>query len=163
MPPSGSSASASSRPENGHLFEDLRYGGGGDRDGSVGTLNFPGAQREWRAHQHLCSYVLQGCANTNDVDQGIVVPGFVQVGIGELAAVHPRFGFGEHTRVLQSLSYAFDFGVFEILTTLLFGGTLFLQGDAVRVSGKSRDELQAVISHLKGLDYPVELQFENYR
>ncbi|HKV11774.1 MAG TPA: non-ribosomal peptide synthase/polyketide synthase, partial [Thermoanaerobaculia bacterium] len=40
------------------------------------------------------------------------------------------FGFGERTRVLQSLSYAFDFGVFEILTTLLFGGTLFLRGDA---------------------------------
>lgn len=38
-----------------------------------------------------------------------------------------------------------------------------IQGDAVRVSGKSRDELQAVIAHLKGLDYPVALQFENYR
>jgi uncharacterized protein YajQ (UPF0234 family) len=38
-----------------------------------------------------------------------------------------------------------------------------IQGDAVRVSGKSRDELQAVISHLRGLDYPVALQFENYR
>jgi uncharacterized protein YajQ (UPF0234 family) len=38
-----------------------------------------------------------------------------------------------------------------------------IQGDAVRVSGKSRDELQAVIGHLRGLDYPVALQFENYR
>jgi uncharacterized protein YajQ (UPF0234 family) len=38
-----------------------------------------------------------------------------------------------------------------------------IQGDAVRVTGKSRDELQAVIAHLKGLDYPVALQFENYR
>jgi hypothetical protein len=38
-----------------------------------------------------------------------------------------------------------------------------VQGDAVRVSGKSRDELQAVIAHLRGLDYPVALQFENYR
>jgi uncharacterized protein YajQ (UPF0234 family) len=38
-----------------------------------------------------------------------------------------------------------------------------IQGDAVRVSGKSKDELQAVISHLRGLDYPVALQFENYR
>ena len=38
-----------------------------------------------------------------------------------------------------------------------------IQGDAVRVSGKSRDELQAVISHLRGLDYPVALQFTNYR
>jgi len=38
-----------------------------------------------------------------------------------------------------------------------------IQGDAVRVSGKSRDELQAVIAHFKGMDYPVALQFTNYR
>ncbi len=38
-----------------------------------------------------------------------------------------------------------------------------IQGDAVRVSAKSRDELQAVIGHLRGLDYPVALQFTNYR
>ena len=38
-----------------------------------------------------------------------------------------------------------------------------IQGDAVRVSGKSKDELQAVIGHLRGLDYPVALQFTNYR
>jgi uncharacterized protein YajQ (UPF0234 family) len=38
-----------------------------------------------------------------------------------------------------------------------------VQGDAVRVSGKSKDELQAVIAELRALDYPVALQFENYR
>ena len=38
-----------------------------------------------------------------------------------------------------------------------------IQGDAVRVSGKSKDELQGVIAHLRGLDYAVALQFENYR
>jgi uncharacterized protein YajQ (UPF0234 family) len=38
-----------------------------------------------------------------------------------------------------------------------------IQGDAVRVSAKSKDELQAVIGHLRGIDYPVELQFTNYR
>jgi uncharacterized protein YajQ (UPF0234 family) len=38
-----------------------------------------------------------------------------------------------------------------------------VQGDAVRVSGKSKDELQTVISELRALDYPVALQFENYR
>jgi len=35
--------------------------------------------------------------------------------------------------------------------------------DAVRVSGKSKDDLQGVIGHLRGLDYPVALQFINYR
>ncbi|MGZ9161095.1 MAG: YajQ family cyclic di-GMP-binding protein [Candidatus Limnocylindrales bacterium] len=38
-----------------------------------------------------------------------------------------------------------------------------IQGDAVRVSGKSRDELQKVIVRLRELDEPVPLQFENYR
>jgi amino acid adenylation domain-containing protein/non-ribosomal peptide synthase protein (TIGR01720 family) len=34
------------------------------------------------------------------------------------------FNLGEHTKVLQNLNYCFDFGVFELLTTVLFGGTL---------------------------------------
>jgi uncharacterized protein YajQ (UPF0234 family) len=38
-----------------------------------------------------------------------------------------------------------------------------IQGDAVRVFAKSRDDLQGVIAALKAKDYPVPLQFENYR
>ena len=38
-----------------------------------------------------------------------------------------------------------------------------IQGDAVRVTAKSRDELQAVIALLKQKDYPVALQYINYR
>jgi uncharacterized protein YajQ (UPF0234 family) len=38
-----------------------------------------------------------------------------------------------------------------------------IQGDAVRVSGKSKDDLQRVITRLRQLDEPVPLQFENYR
>jgi hypothetical protein len=38
-----------------------------------------------------------------------------------------------------------------------------IQGDAIRVSGKSKDELQRVIARLRELDEPVPLQFQNYR
>ena len=40
-----------------------------------------------------------------------------------------------------------------------------IQGNAVRVSGKSKDELQRVIARLRqeSEGYPVALQFENYR
>jgi len=38
-----------------------------------------------------------------------------------------------------------------------------IQGDAVRVSGKSRDDLQRVMGRLRELDLAVPLQFENYR
>ena len=38
-----------------------------------------------------------------------------------------------------------------------------IQGDEVRVSSKSRDDLQAVIALLKSADVDVDLQFVNYR
>ena len=38
-----------------------------------------------------------------------------------------------------------------------------IQGDAVRVQGKNKDDLQAVIQALKAETYPVALQFVNYR
>ena len=38
-----------------------------------------------------------------------------------------------------------------------------IQGDELRVTGKSRDDLQAVISLLKGKDLEVALQYVNYR
>ena len=38
-----------------------------------------------------------------------------------------------------------------------------IQGDAVRVTSKSKDELQKVITRLRELDEAVPLQFQNYR
>ena len=39
----------------------------------------------------------------------------------------------------------------------------YIQGDQVRVSGKNKDDLQAVIGMLREKDYGLELQFTNYR
>ena len=41
--------------------------------------------------------------------------------------------------------------------------TTQIQGDAVRVQGKSRDDLQAVIAAVRGHDFPVSLSFQNFR
>jgi len=38
-----------------------------------------------------------------------------------------------------------------------------IQGEELRVTGKVRDDLQAVIQHLKGLDIEMPLQFINFR
>ncbi|MBD2104244.1 YajQ family cyclic di-GMP-binding protein [Leptolyngbya sp. FACHB-261] len=38
-----------------------------------------------------------------------------------------------------------------------------IQGDVVRVSSKSKDDLQEVMNRLKQEDFPVALQFMNYR
>ena len=37
------------------------------------------------------------------------------------------------------------------------------QGDQLRVSGKKKDDLQAVIAKLKGEDFGIPLQFKNFR
>ncbi|MBM5798380.1 MAG: DUF520 family protein [Cyanobacteria bacterium K_Offshore_0m_m2_072] len=41
--------------------------------------------------------------------------------------------------------------------------TVAIQGDSLRVTGKSKDDLQAAIQLLKAQDVEVPLQFENYR
>ncbi len=38
-----------------------------------------------------------------------------------------------------------------------------IQGDELRVTGKKRDDLQAVISHMKGLSLEQPLQYVNFR
>jgi cyclic-di-GMP-binding protein len=37
------------------------------------------------------------------------------------------------------------------------------QGDSVRVTGKKRDDLQAIITFLKDQDFEIPLQFNNFR
>lgn len=41
--------------------------------------------------------------------------------------------------------------------------TAAIQGDELRVTGKSRDDLQAVIAALRGEDFPAALSFVNFR
>jgi uncharacterized protein YajQ (UPF0234 family) len=54
----------------------------------------------------------------------------------------------------------------EISQFIRHGGhkvTAAIQGDEVRVTGKSRDDLQAVIAAVRGHDWPVEVSFINFR
>jgi len=41
--------------------------------------------------------------------------------------------------------------------------TTQIQGEEIRVTGKSKDYLQAVISAVRTQDFPVALQFQNFR
>jgi uncharacterized protein YajQ (UPF0234 family) len=41
--------------------------------------------------------------------------------------------------------------------------TASIQGDEIRVSSPSKDELQAVIAFLRAGDYAIELKFGNFR
>jgi uncharacterized protein YajQ (UPF0234 family) len=41
--------------------------------------------------------------------------------------------------------------------------TTQIMGDQIRVTGKSRDDLQAVMGAVRGHDFPVALSFQNFR
>jgi hypothetical protein len=41
--------------------------------------------------------------------------------------------------------------------------TTQIQGEEIRVTGKSRDDLQAVIGAVRAKEFPVALQFQNFR
>jgi uncharacterized protein YajQ (UPF0234 family) len=38
-----------------------------------------------------------------------------------------------------------------------------IQGDQLRITGKSKDDLQSIMTLLRGAGLPLELQFINYR
>ena len=38
-----------------------------------------------------------------------------------------------------------------------------IQGDAVRITGKKKDDLQECIATLRAHDFGIELQYENFR
>src|SRR5881628_3117324 len=41
--------------------------------------------------------------------------------------------------------------------------TTQIQGEEIRVTGKNKDDLQAVIASVRAKDFPVALQFQNFR
>lgn len=51
----------------------------------------------------------------------------------------------------------------EAIKGLKLKVTAQYQDEQIRVSAKSRDDLQKVIAHLKGMEYELPLQFVNYR
>lgn len=44
-----------------------------------------------------------------------------------------------------------------------FKVTTQIQGEEIRVSGKSRDDLQSVIAAVRAKEFPAALQFQNFR
>ncbi len=62
---------------------------------------------------------------------------------------------GIETAVAKQITGFIRDGKFKVTTQI--------QGDAVRVNGKSRDELQTVIAAVRAKDFPVPVQFVNFR
>ena len=72
-----------------------------------------------------------------------------------------------HARQTIKIKQGIESAVAKQITTFIRDGkfkvTTQIQGDEVRVNGKSRDELQTVITAIRGKEFPVAVQFVNFR
>jgi len=72
-----------------------------------------------------------------------------------------------HARQVIKIKQGLETAVAKQITLFIRDGkfkvTTQIQGDAIRVAGKSRDELQAVIGAVRAQDFPVPVQFVNFR
>jgi uncharacterized protein YajQ (UPF0234 family) len=72
-----------------------------------------------------------------------------------------------HARQSIVIKQGLDAPVAKQVTTFIREGkhkvTTQILGDQVRVTGKSRDDLQDVIAAVRGHDFPVSVSFTNFR
>src|SRR5436190_24260111 len=72
-----------------------------------------------------------------------------------------------HARQVIKIKQGLDQVVAKQVTSFIreqkFKVTTQIQGEEVRVTGKSRDELQTVIAAVRGQEFPAALQFVNFR
>jgi len=79
----------------------------------------------------------------------------------------PEKAFGGYLRQLVEICMGIDKEKAKELTGIIKGLGLKVQtqieGEKIKVSSAKKDELQAVIVHLRGLDFSIPLEFCNYR
>ena len=72
-----------------------------------------------------------------------------------------------HARQVIKIKQGIESTVAKQITTFIRDGkfkvTTQIQGDEVRVNSKSRDELQSVIAAVRAHEFPVAVQFVNFR
>lgn len=72
-----------------------------------------------------------------------------------------------HARQVIKIKQGLESDIAKQITTYIREGkfkvTTQIQDQQVRVTGKSRDELQGVIAAVKGKDFPAALSFKNFR
>ena len=84
-----------------------------------------------------------------------------------------RLEFGEKTsnnnkalldaNIIQGVSQEISKKIIKIIKDSKIKAQGSIQGDSLRVSGKKRDDLQAIINSLKNEEFEIPLQFVNFR
>ena len=110
------------------------------------------AVEEFQIHQMLP--ILNESLAKRSVDLKSLKPGEVEVATGSASQI-------------MSLQEGIDKELAKKITTLVKQSKskvqASIQGDSVRITGKKRDELQQIIQLVKDQNFPVPLQYVNFR
>lgn len=90
-----------------------------------------------------------------------------QISLKNVESKEPDISPLGHARQIIKIKQGIEQPVAKQITTFIrdtkLKVTTQIQGDAVRVTGKSKDDLQSVIAAVRGHDFPVALSFQNFR
>jgi uncharacterized protein YajQ (UPF0234 family) len=90
-----------------------------------------------------------------------------QVSLKSVESVPPDISPLGHCRQVVKIKQGLEQPVAKQITGFIrdtkLKVTTQIQGDAVRVTGKNKDDLQAVIAAVRAHDFPAALGFQNFR
>jgi uncharacterized protein YajQ (UPF0234 family) len=90
-----------------------------------------------------------------------------QISLKSVESLPPDISPLGHSRQVVKIKQGIEQAAAKQITAFIreakFKVTTQIQGDAIRVSGKSRDDLQAVMAAVRGHEFPVALNFQNFR
>ncbi len=90
-----------------------------------------------------------------------------QISLKNIGRADPEISPLGHARQTIKIRQGIDTPVAKQITAFIrdtkLKVTTQILGDEVRVTGKSKDDLQAVISAVRGQDFPIALSFQNFR
>jgi uncharacterized protein YajQ (UPF0234 family) len=90
-----------------------------------------------------------------------------QVSLKNVEQVEPDVSPLGHARQVIKIKQGIETTIAKQITGFIRDSkakvTTQIQSDEIRVTGKSKDELQTIMAALRGKDFPVALQFQNFR
>ena len=103
--------------------------------------------------------------NMNDILQSKLLKRGVSIKALDYQKVEPAAGSSvrQLVKIQQGIPVDKAKEVVKFIKDGKFKVQASIQGETVRVSGKDRDTLQEVISALKGKDFGIDMNFDNYR
>ena len=99
--------------------------------------------------------LLQGHLARRKIEPGILDYKTVEKAAGQAVRQKALIRQGIDRELAKRIVKEVKDGKFKVQVTV--------QGDELRVTGKKRDDLQAVIQHIKGLSVELPLQYVNFR